>query len=118
MGIDKNGQVIVVDEIHTPDSSRYWIADRYEQCMADGREPESLDKEFVRNMIVDAGYDIDSDENPANYMTDEIRMAAAKKYMAIHDIFLDTPLKAIGSEGISDAIASAKTINTDQKQAS
>ena len=49
MGIDKNGQVIVVDEIHTPDSSRYWIADKYEQCMNEGREPESLDKEFVRN---------------------------------------------------------------------
>jgi len=118
MGLDKNGQVIVVDEIHTPDSSRYWIADKYEQCMSEGREPESLDKEFVRNMIVDAGYDIDSDEDPAQYMSDDIRMAAAKKYMQLHGIFLDTPLKPVGSEGIADAISSAKTINTDQKQAS
>lgn len=118
MGLNANGEVIVVDEIHTPDSSRYWIADKYEQCIQEGREPESLDKEFVRNMIVDAGYDIDSDENPAQYMSDEIRMAAAKKYMKLHSIFLNTPLKPTGSAGIADAITSAKDVNTEQKQAS
>lgn len=93
MGLDENGQVIVVDEIHTPDSSRYWIKETYEERLAQGREPDSLDKEFVRNMIVDAGYDVNSDENPAEYMTDDIRINAAKKYLALRDIFLDTPLE-------------------------
>ncbi|WP_419420952.1 phosphoribosylaminoimidazolesuccinocarboxamide synthase [Legionella sp. D16C41] len=47
-GRDQNGKVIVIDEIHTPDSSRYWLADSYEQRLAEGKEPENIDKEFLR----------------------------------------------------------------------
>ena len=48
MGRDENGDVILIDEIHTPDSSRYWIADSYEQRLREGREPDNVDKEFLR----------------------------------------------------------------------
>ena len=48
-GLDENGIVVVADEIHTPDSSRYWIADSYEERFAVGEEPDSLDKEFLRS---------------------------------------------------------------------
>ena len=48
MGRDKNGEILLVDEIHTPDSSRYWIADTYEQRMQEGQEPDNVDKEFLR----------------------------------------------------------------------
>lgn len=47
-GRDANGQIIVVDEIHTPDSSRYWLAESYEDRIAAGLEPENIDKEFLR----------------------------------------------------------------------
>nr|WP_245614293.1 phosphoribosylaminoimidazolesuccinocarboxamide synthase [Legionella massiliensis] len=47
-GIDAAGNIIVVDEIHTPDSSRYWLADSYEARLAEGLEPENIDKEFLR----------------------------------------------------------------------
>lgn len=47
-GIDENGKVILVDEIHTPDSSRYWQADSYEERIANGQEPQNFDKEFLR----------------------------------------------------------------------
>ncbi|MGQ3889470.1 phosphoribosylaminoimidazolesuccinocarboxamide synthase [Legionella sp. CNM-1927-20] len=47
-GRDEKGNIIVIDEIHTPDSSRYWLANSYEQCLAEGREPENIDKEFLR----------------------------------------------------------------------
>jgi phosphoribosylaminoimidazole-succinocarboxamide synthase len=50
-GLDKGGRITLADEIHTPDSSRYWIADSYAQRMAAGEEPESLDKEFLRLWI-------------------------------------------------------------------
>ena len=43
--------------MHTPDSSRYWVADSYEGRLAAGEEPESLDKEIVRRALLDAGYD-------------------------------------------------------------
>lgn len=47
-GVDENGNIILADEIHTPDSSRYWIADTYKQRLAAGQEPDMIDKEFFR----------------------------------------------------------------------
>ena len=48
MGVDDSGNILLIDEIHTPDSSRYWIKSTYEKRMADGVEPENIDKEFLR----------------------------------------------------------------------
>lgn len=50
-GIDENGRIHIADEIHTPDSSRYWKADTYAERMAQGKDPDSLDKEFLRLWI-------------------------------------------------------------------
>ncbi len=50
-GIDETGAVILADEIHTPDSSRYWFAASYEQRFARGEKPDSFDKDFVRNWV-------------------------------------------------------------------
>ncbi|QQR84087.1 phosphoribosylaminoimidazolesuccinocarboxamide synthase [Candidatus Peregrinibacteria bacterium] len=47
-GEDAEGNIILADEVHTPDSSRYWVAATYEQRMAEGKEPENFDKEFLR----------------------------------------------------------------------
>ena len=47
-GLDESGDVTLIDEIHTPDSSRYWIADTYEDRFGRGLEPENIDKEFIR----------------------------------------------------------------------
>ena len=47
-GVDENGTVTLADEVHTPDSSRFWHLASYEERLAAGQEPESLDKEFLR----------------------------------------------------------------------
>ncbi len=47
-GEDEKGNVILADEVHTPDSSRYWVAATYEKRFAAGQEPENFDKEFLR----------------------------------------------------------------------
>ncbi len=47
-GYDENGEIYLIDEIHTPDSSRFWIKDSYEERFAKGEEPENIDKEFLR----------------------------------------------------------------------
>lgn len=47
-GKDEQGNIRLIDEIHTPDSSRYWIADSYEARHAAGQEPQNIDKEFLR----------------------------------------------------------------------
>jgi phosphoribosylaminoimidazole-succinocarboxamide synthase len=52
-GLDENGVVTIADEIHTPDSSRYWIESSYADRLAQVKEPESLDKEFLRLWIAE-----------------------------------------------------------------
>lgn len=52
-GVDETGTITLADEVHTPDSSRYWITDSYAGRMAAGEEPESLDKEFLRLWIAE-----------------------------------------------------------------
>ena len=47
-GTDENGTLMLIDEIHTPDSSRYWYSESYEKRFAAGEEPEYFDKEFLR----------------------------------------------------------------------
>ena len=56
-GTTPAGELLLIDEVHTPDSSRYWVADSYERRISAGDEPESLDKEVVRRALIDAGYD-------------------------------------------------------------
>ena len=53
MGRDASGQIMLIDEIHTPDSSRYWIAKSYEQRFSSGEEPQNIDKEFLRLWFID-----------------------------------------------------------------
>ena len=53
MGKAENGEIVLIDEIHTPDSSRYWIAETYNERMASKNEPQNIDKEFLRLWFVD-----------------------------------------------------------------
>lgn len=52
-GTDDNGTIILADEIHTPDSSRYWLADSYQERFEKGKRPESFDKDFVRAWVTE-----------------------------------------------------------------
>jgi phosphoribosylaminoimidazole-succinocarboxamide synthase len=48
MGLSENGEILLIDEIHTPDSSRYWLEPSYETRLEKNLEPENVDKEFLR----------------------------------------------------------------------
>ncbi len=50
------GRLVLCDEIHTPDCSRFWFADDYEAAFAEGREPKKLDKEYLRNWLSAQGF--------------------------------------------------------------
>ena len=52
-GKDADGNIVLIDEIHTPDSSRYWLAAGYEERFVNNKEPENIDKEFLRLWFVD-----------------------------------------------------------------
>lgn len=52
-GTDEEGNIVLADEIHTPDSSRYWIADSYRESFERGERPKSFDKDFVRAWVAE-----------------------------------------------------------------
>ena len=79
MGILPDGTVIVIDEIHTPDSSRYWYADDYEARLERGEEPRSLDKEYVRRWLAEEAHYAGDGPPPA--LPDDVRIEAARRYI-------------------------------------
>jgi phosphoribosylaminoimidazole-succinocarboxamide synthase len=50
-GLDRGGQIVLADEIHTPDSSRYWFAETYPRRFATGEPPDSFDKDVLRRWV-------------------------------------------------------------------
>ena len=60
-GLDPDGGLIIIDEMHTPDSSRFWVAATYDERIANDQDPESLDKEPIRRALIEAGYRGDGD---------------------------------------------------------
>ncbi len=78
LGLDEAGAIVVIDEIHTPDSSRYWYRDTYEQALSRGRDPQALDKEYVRRWLVENGF---RGEGPPPPLPDDVRCEAARRYI-------------------------------------
>jgi phosphoribosylaminoimidazole-succinocarboxamide synthase len=74
-----DGQVMLIDEVHTPDSSRFWVAEGYQERVAQGLEPENFDKEFLRLWYAGRGYRGDG-EPPA--ATDELIVQVSQRYIA------------------------------------
>ena len=85
MGADEHGVITIADEVHTPDSSRYWVASTYEERMATGQEPESLDKEFFRLWLKSEGYDPTNAQSIIPVITDEVRLMLAEKYINLYE---------------------------------
>ena len=79
LGLDDAGELLVIDEIHTPDSSRYWRIDGYEKALAEGGSPAAIDKEYVRLWLADQGY---RGEGKPPALPDEVRIEAATRYIS------------------------------------
>jgi len=89
IGLDARGELVVIDEIHTPDSSRYWYASDYEQRLAAGEEPRSLDKEYVRRWLAnDAKW---TGDGAPPVMPADVRVEAARRYIASYELVTGTP---------------------------
>jgi phosphoribosylaminoimidazole-succinocarboxamide synthase len=78
-----SGEVVLIDEVHTPDSSRFWKADSYQGRIAAGEEPENFDKEFVRLWYAERGYRGDG-EPPA--WDNELAIKASLRYQQMYEI--------------------------------
>jgi phosphoribosylaminoimidazole-succinocarboxamide synthase len=77
-GVDGDGNLLLIDEVLTPDSSRWWIEETYEQRLSAGEEPESLDKEVVRRALATAGY---TGDGPIPDLPAEVWHATAQRYV-------------------------------------
>jgi phosphoribosylaminoimidazole-succinocarboxamide synthase len=82
MGLDPDGNILVIDEIHTPDSSRYWYWHGYEEAMSRGADPPAFDKEYLRRWLVEQGYL--GDGSPP-VLPDAIRCEAARRYVEAYE---------------------------------
>jgi phosphoribosylaminoimidazole-succinocarboxamide synthase len=76
-------KLLVIDEIHTPDSSRYWIADGYADRFAKGQDQEMLDKENIRQWLIrEHGFSGHGQPPP---LTDDVRVMLARKYIEVFE---------------------------------
>lgn len=78
-----DGSVMLIDEVHTPDSSRFWKADTYKSRFSAGQEPENFDKEFVRIAYAEQGY---RGEGDIPQMPDALWAAASERYITIYEM--------------------------------
>jgi phosphoribosylaminoimidazole-succinocarboxamide synthase len=83
-----DGRICLIDEVHTPDSSRYWYADSYEEALRAGRDPRALDKEYVRRYLSGVGF---RGEGPVPPLPDEVRIEAARRYIEIYERMTGQP---------------------------
>jgi phosphoribosylaminoimidazole-succinocarboxamide synthase len=81
-GIDSQGRLCLIDEVHTPDSSRFWRAATYGARHAAGEEPENFDKEFIRLYYAAHGY---RGEGEAFPMPPDLAVQAATRYIATYE---------------------------------
>jgi phosphoribosylaminoimidazole-succinocarboxamide synthase len=77
------GEVVLIDEVHTPDSSRFWKADTYQARFEAGEEPENFDKEFIRLWYVEHGYRGDG-APPA--LAPEMAVKASLRYQQVYEM--------------------------------
>jgi phosphoribosylaminoimidazole-succinocarboxamide synthase len=80
-GLDEEGKLVLIDEIHTPDSSRFWIMKTYKERFKKGLEPENFDKEFLRLWYADRGY---KGEGKPPKMTKDLATQVSKRYVSIY----------------------------------
>jgi phosphoribosylaminoimidazole-succinocarboxamide synthase len=85
-----DGELIVIDEIHTPDSSRYWVSSEYEKRYLDELDQKMLDKENIRQWLIERGF---SGEGTPPALTDEIRMTLAERYIELYSLLTGNDFK-------------------------
>ena len=81
-GFDDNGGIVLADEVHTPDSSRYWLSDTYAERFQNGAAPDTFDKDFIRRWVVSQ---CDPYKDPIPPIPDEVILQAAATYVSAYE---------------------------------
>ena len=98
-----NGEVVLIDEIHTPDSSRYFYAEGYEERQALGQEQKQLSKEFVRQWLIENGFQgLEGQEIPA--MPDDFVQLISDRYIELYERITGLDFVKSDTENIQERI--------------
>lgn len=100
-GLDEKNKLILIDEIHTPDSSRFWVKKTYKERFKKGLEPENFDKEFMRIWFAKKGYK--GDGKPPK-MPQVFIAKVSKRYMSIYEKLTGKKFKVDASKNITKRI--------------
>jgi len=90
-GVDSDGNIILIDEIHTPDSSRFWYSDEYDKRLASGEEQKKIDKEYLREWLADKGF-VGEGEVPE--IPAEIKAETARRYIEAYELITGQTFEA------------------------
>jgi phosphoribosylaminoimidazole-succinocarboxamide synthase len=100
----KDGQIYLIDEIHTPDSSRYFYAEGYQERFEKGEAQKQLSKEFVREWLMDNGF-MGKDGEQVPEMSDEFVTSVSDRYIELYEKIVGEPFqKASYDEGLEARI--------------
>lgn len=102
-GLDKEGKLILIDEIHTPDSSRYWKANTYQDRFDKGEEPEYFDKEFLRIWFKEHCDPYKDKELPK--APRELVAELSRRYIEIYEMITGKPFEHDFSMSTKDRVA-------------
>jgi phosphoribosylaminoimidazole-succinocarboxamide synthase len=86
-----DGRLVLVDEVHTPDSSRYWFADTYEQLFEAGEKQRKIDKEYLRQWLMDKGY---MGDGAPPVIPSEIRANVSERYIQSYELITGAAFSA------------------------
>ncbi|MEK6450796.1 MULTISPECIES: phosphoribosylaminoimidazolesuccinocarboxamide synthase [Myroides] len=102
-GKTKEGKIVLIDEIHTPDSSRYFYADGYEERQAKGEAQKQLSKEFVRQWLIGNGFQGQEGQQVPE-MTDEYIASVSERYIELYEKIIGEPFVKADVSNINERI--------------
>lgn len=100
----RNGEIMLMDEIHTPDSSRYFYAKGYEDRQQKGEAQRQLSKEFVRQWLIENGFQgLEGQQMP--FMPDEFVQVITDRYIELHEVITGDTFEKIDNSAIYERIS-------------
>lgn len=104
-GRTTSGEIVLIDEVHTPDSSRYFYADTYEDLQRKGLPQRQLSKEFVRKWLIDQGFQ-GKEGQQLPVMSDDYIQGVSERYIELYEAILREPFVKADVSNIRERIAS------------
>lgn len=102
-GKDSDGNIILIDEIHTPDSSRYFYIQGYEDKIANGEAPKQLSKEFVRQWLIENGFQ-GKEGQTIPHMSDDYVNSVSHRYIELYEHILGEKFVKADISNVSERI--------------